>query len=142
MTRKMTSLKIGETSGRACSYEVLPDELKYLFLSLEDPNNLMIAFLLAVGFTLKHTPALSNNEWIPLIITVIGAAVCPVFIKPIEAGVVRGVIYAVVSIGMYELVIRRFEAWISTVVAKLLPESSEKPPGASEEDKKDKKEKS
>lgn len=72
-------------------------------IDISQNPELVVPILNAVGFLLKNKTTIDNN-WIPLILIVVGTAIQIPFLDPVSIqGVVSAVAYAASSIGIHQL---------------------------------------
>lgn len=92
-------------------------DLQPLYDLLANPNNLMIAYLIAIGYFARFAPFI-DNKYIKTIVMVAGAAIGPFFVQPFFKGVVIGVVYAAVSTIVYDYVFAKINAFFKEKVGE------------------------
>lgn len=87
--------------------EIIPD----IALFLGKGQNLVIAFLIGVGYWVRHTDKIPDR-YVPSAIFIASFVVTPFFFSPYVYGVALSFIYAGISMMLYEAIIRHVENWI------------------------------
>lgn len=94
-----------------------PSDLTQAYALLNDPNNLIILGLLGIGVILKNTP-LIPNQFVPLILLLISEVACAFLFQPPVNGIVRGMVYAGLTVLLHATAVRWIEDWIKSKLPK------------------------
>lgn len=95
-------------------------DIDQFYKILGDTNNLLIIFLIAVGYVVKAMPFI-DNKYLKTVVVVSGIIIAPFFIQPLARAIVLGVVYAAVSMLAYDFIISKVEGFFKSKFGGDLP---------------------